>query len=448
MRLKPRSAARRFALFGALTMIIGLGAASAASATQVPIWTQNGINTPFGKEVSFSGTSVTGLNLQWNQGGGHYWIQCQTLAADGTVENYASGKAGTLKPVPRAPWITSSAVFKGCTLVEMQSTQVVLTNSTCKIPKEIPLNYGSGELTNSPYASGGLKLSKVEMTFIISGCPSGINEGIEWRFWGDVTGNEGKGAWPGEILFPEVPLSMNMSGSGATIDFGLNIHDGTPTPIKIAEEEVGGLHNPGHHYWYKGGAALHRGEGPQALISAGAPQAIKGSGGGLSIETTISGVKTRISCSGSSTTGSVENPAGGGDGTASVSFAFTGCSVPVPTGKSCYVEGGGFTSKTLPGVLQKPETFAPLKLTGVGGSESIATISIRGCTGGSLNGEYPLTGSLLVSPYLNLATPGMWTVDKSQTESSKLLRFGGVVASASGTLGAETTGGEAVTWSE
>jgi len=441
MGIKARSAARRFAFLGALTMIIGLGAASAASATQVPIWTQNGTHIPFGKEVSFSGSSVAGMDLQWTQAGGHYLVECERLAADGKAENYASGKAGTLKPVPISPW-ESAAVFKGCVLVEMNSVETVWTNSTCKVPKEIPVNYASGDLTNSPYSTGGLKLSKVEMSFIISGCPHGFNEGIEWRFWGDFSGNEGNGAWPGEVGFPESPVSMNMSGTGATIAFGMNIHDATPTPIKIAEEEVVAPHNPGHHYWYKGGAQ-RRGEGAQTLIAAGATQAIKGSGGSLGIEGVLAGIKTKISCANSTTTGSVENPAGGGNGTASVSYSFTGCTVPVPAGKSCYIEGGGFTTNTLPGVLQKAEAFAPMKLAGTGVNETITTVPIRGCTVGSLNNNFPLTGSLVVSPYLNLSVPGMWSVDKTQP-----LFFGGNSASASGQLGAETSSGEAVTWTE
>jgi hypothetical protein len=432
-------------LLGALTMIIGLGVASAASATQVPIWTQNGTHIPFGTEVSFSGKSVSGMDLQWTQAGGHYLVECETLSASGKVEDYASGKAGSLKAVPQPPWEFASGLFKGCVLVEMNSVETAWTNSTCKVPKEIPVNYTSGELTTSPYATGGLKLSKVEMSLVISGCPQGFNEGIEWRFWGDLSGNEGHGAWPGEVLFPESPVSMNMGGIGATIAFGMNIHDATPTPIKIAEEEVVAPHNPGHHYWYKGGAQ-RRGEGAQTLIAAGAPQSIKGSGGSVGIEGVLAGIKTKISCPSSTTTGSVENPAGGGNGTASVSYSFTGCTVPVPAGKSCYIEGGGFTTNTLPGVLQKAEAFAPMKLTSAGVNQTIVTVPIRGCTVGALNNNFPLTGSLLVSPYLSFS--GYWSMTKTQTESSNLLFFGGNPASASGVLGAETSGGEAVTWTE
>ena len=446
MSMKARSAARRFALLGALTMIVGLGAASAASATQVPVWTQNGTHIPFGTEKSFSGSSVRGMNLQWTQSGLHIWIQCQALSVSGSVEDYASGKAGTL--TPKAPW--EAGTFKACGVVEVGEGQTAYNNTTCSVPKEIPFKYTSGSLTNSPYSSGGLKLSGLEIEFMINGCPQRVYEGLTWRFWGDVNGNEGHGAWPGEVVFPEgTPLSVNAGGSAASIEFGMNIHDSTPTPIIIGEEEIVEPHNPGHHYWYTGGAQ-RRGEGARTLVASGSPLALKGSGDSLTIEGTLAGVKTTVACSSGNTSGSVENPAGGGNGTASVSFALTGCSVVKPEGKSCVVEGGAITTYTMPGALQKAEASAPMQLTGAGGinGEMLALVKIRSCTIGALNNDFPLTGKLLVSPYLSLASPGKWLVSKSQNETSKLLFFGGNSATASGLLSAESSSGAAVTWTE
>jgi hypothetical protein len=443
MGIKARSAAHRFALLGALTMIIGLGAASAASATQVPVWTQNGTHTPFGTEVAFSGSSATGMNIQWTQSGLHFWVGCQALSTSGKIEDSAYGKAGTLKP--NTP--LEAGTFKACGLIEV-GDQTANNNTTCSVPKEIPFKYTSGALTNTPYSTGGLKLSGLEIDFQINGCPQHTYDNLTWHFWGNLTGNEGQGAFPGEILFPEgTPIAVNAGGSAASIDFGMRIPDAAETPIKIGEEEVVAPHNPGHHYWYTGGAQ-RKGEGAQALVAAGSPLAIKGSGNTMSIEGSLSGIKTQVSCNGGTTTGSVENPAGGGDGNASVTLAFTGCTVPVPAGKGCYIEGGGFSTGSLPGALQKAEAFAPLSLKGTGGGELIATIPIRGCSAAVLNNNFPVTGSLLVSPYLNLSAPGSWTVAKSQTESSKLLKFGGNYAAAGGILKAETSGGQAVTWTE
>lgn len=453
MSIKLKSAGRRLTLLIMLTVVVGLGAASAASATQTPVWTQNGTHIPFGTEVSYGASAVTGMNLQWTQGGMHYWIQCQTLSASGTVEDSGPGKAGTLKPTSSV----EAGHFQGCNVVEVGEIQTAWNNTTCSVPKEIPLKFASGALANTPYAGGGLKLSGLEIEFVISNCPAHFIEGLNWRFWGDVNGNEGHGAWPGEVLFPEgTPLSMNASGSGANIDFGMNIHDAGFTPIIIGEEkdekeieeeeiaEEEELLNPGHHYWYTGGAG-RKGEGARTLVPAGSPLAIAGSGDSISIEGSLSGVKTKVSCSNGTTAGSVENPAGGGNGTASVSFTFTGCTVPVPAGRSCYIEGGTIKTETMAGSLAAAETFAPMKLTA---SPRLALISIRGCTISSLNNNFPLTGTLMVSPYLRSGLPGVWAMFKSQNEASKLLKFGGVTAWAAGLLRAETAAGEAVTWTE
>lgn len=429
-----RSVARTFALMGALTMIIGLVAASAASAaTQVPVWSSNGSRLPFGSETSFSGTAVSGLNLKWTLSGAQFWIQCNTLSASGTVENYAYSRAGTLKP-------SAGSKFTGCRVAQV-GEEYAINNTPCSVPAEIPVEYSSGELTNTPYSSGGLKLSKISLSFKISNCPEHLYESITWKFTGSPTGNEGHGAWPGEILFPEgTPLTVNSGGSGAEAEFGLKVQAAGFTPIKVTEEELTEPSNPGHHYWYTGGAGLIRGEGAQTLVAAGSPLTVKGSGvkSNIVIEGALSGVKTTISCAEGTTAGSVENPAGGADGTASLTLGFSGCNVLKPEGKSCYVKGGGFSSEPLSGTLATAETPV-LKLTAPG---ALAKITIAGCTLTSLNNWFPLSGSLLVSPTLNLERRGSWAIPNSQTE----LKFGGNKASASGLIGAETTSGEAVTW--
>jgi hypothetical protein len=424
---------RRLAVVGALVMIIGLGVAHAASAaTKVPIWTAGGTHLPFGTEVSYGGSAASGLNLKWHQSGLPLWIQCNTLASTGKVENYASGKAGTLK--------ASSAAFRGCKVVEVGEQTYPTT--TCSVPSEIPLKVTSGELTNTPYSGGGLKLSNIELDFEIKHCPFFIDE-LEWRFWGSVTGNEGLGAFQGEVLFPEkTSLAVNAGGTGAEIEFGLDLEGSGSTPIKIGEEEMVVPHNPGHHYWYTGGA-MRRGEGARTLVAPGSALAIKGSGNALRFEGTAAGIKTTISCSGGTTTGSVENPSGGGNGTASVGLGLTGCSVIKPEGKSCVVKGGSISTQTLTGSLSAAEVFAPMKLTKSG---EWAQVTIEGCTTvEGLNNTFPLSGSLFVSPYLS--PTGAWAIQKSQNEGA-LLKFAGQKAVPSGEVGAESRSGQAVTWTE
>jgi hypothetical protein len=430
MTFKVKSLVRRLTIAGALVMIVGMAAATAASAaTKVPIWSSGGTHLPFGEEVSFSGSSVSGLNLKWNASGIPIWIQCENLSASGKVENYASGKPGTL--TPGGPF-----AFKGCQLVEPgESTK-------CSVPSELPVEVQSGELTNTPYSSGGLNLKNLYMTFYISGCSGGVFNNFQWKVLASPTGNEGTGAWPGEILFPEgTAVTVNGVYKGE-MEFGLNVQGSGFTPIKVTEEEISEPSTPGHHYWYTGGG-MRKGEGPRTLVTPGSPLSITGVTNSINLEATISGVATKISCSGAgSTTGSVENPTGEKNGIASASFGFVGCTVPKPEKKSCVVEGGTISTNSLAGALSGGEwPLLQFKPT----TSPIATFKVTGCTVGALNGTYTLDGSLFVSAYLSGNPLGAWSIPSASNKAGSGLTLRGQPASASGQVTAETSKGEVIT---
>jgi hypothetical protein len=435
MRIKARTAARRLAFFGALTMLIGLGAASAASATtKVPIWTQGGTHVPFGTEVSFSAQAVSGMDLSWKAAGGlPINIQCETLSASGKIEDPASLKAGTLK--------ATAAQFEGCRVLEV-GEQTAWKGTTCSVPSNIPLEVTSGTLTNTPYAAGGLQLPSISMRLWIKNCPGGFYENTEWHFSGSPTGNEGHGAWPGEVLFPPgTALSVNSGGYEAKIEFGMNFEAGGTKHYAIAEEEKESseLPAPGPH-WYRGGG-MRGGEGPRTLISAGSPMSIKGSGDSFTIQGILSGVGTKISCSGGSTTGSVENPVGGKSGTVAVTYGFTGCSVIEPAGRGCIVEGGAISLEPLTGLLTEP--WASLRLSSPPPNESLSVISVSGCKENSPpTNKYPFKGPLK----LTQSALGTWLIPRVQNENT--LRFGGQVATAYGSVAAESSAGEVISWAE
>src|SRR5439155_1514542 len=98
-----------------------------------------------------------------------------------------------------------------------------------------------------------------------------------------------------------------------------------------------------------------RGEGPPTEISPGsAVELFKGSTS-LNLEVTISGAKLGIGCTGIGTlAGKVENPTGGGPGTAKLGLGFGGCSVTTPEWKGCTVKGGGFATGPLTGIVSNP----------------------------------------------------------------------------------------------
>lgn len=430
MPAKVKWAGRHFALVAALAMVVGLGAASAASAaTKVPVWTTNGTSPmAYGTEVSFSGTSVHGMNLKWTSGGVPFYIECNTLNATGKVENYASGKPGTLTP--------GTAKFEGCRVVE-----VGVWETTCTVPSEIPFKYTSGELTNTPYSNGGLKLSGVLIKFIVSKCPHGAYEGLEWEFSGSVTGTESTGSWPGEVRFPEgTPLTVNAGATGAVIEFAENVQQGGSIPVKVIEEEIGEIVTGRH--WYTGGGG-RRGEGPRIIVAAGSPQTVKGSGDSLTIEgTTFGGLPLTVTCSAGSTEGSVENPIGGGDGTISAGINYTGCSVVKPENVGCIVEGGSIATKTLTGswLAATPQPY--LRMTGP--SEQVAQFSLTGCTRKPfyLNVLHKVFGKLSLSE--NVVSP--WSIPKALNENT--LEMDERAATAYGTVVAESSKGGYVSWAK
>jgi hypothetical protein len=438
MTIKVKPFLRRLTVVGASVMIIGLIAASAASATvKVPIWSSGGTHLPFGTETSFSSTSVSGMNLKWKWGTVPFWIQCEKLSASGTVENYASGKPGTLAE----PASESAYKFKGCAVVEV-GEQTAWGGTTCSVPSEIPVDFFPSELANTPYPNGGLKLSNFIFGFKINWCPGLVFHNYQWNVTGTPTGNEGQGAWPGEVLFPEeTPVKVNGSLNGE-IDFGLRLESGG-TPIEITEEEITDPNTPGHHYWYTGGG-MRKGEGPRTLVPPGSPLAITGGPSSLNLESIQAGVTTLISCSGAgSTTGSVENPAGEKDGIANTSFGFTGCTVVKPEKKSCTVTGGSISTASLPGSLSGAGEWPLLLFKAASGP--MATFNVTGCTIAALNGPYELKGNLFASPYLNAGKLGLWSIPAESNKAGSGLTLRGQKTSASGSVTAETSEGEVVT---
>jgi hypothetical protein len=423
---------RRLTTVGAVLAVVAMVTASAAAAsTNVPIWTSGGTHLKFGENVTFSGASSTGMDLKWKAAGIPYWIECENLSGSGTVENYASGKAGTLASTAGA------FKFVNCFVAEV-GEQTAGGGTTCYVPSEIPVQINTGELTNTPYTAGGLQLSNLSMEFQINGCPHGFGQGYTWHVAASPTGNEGAGAVPGEVLFPEgssVKLNGSISGE---MRFGLEVQDSGSSPIKIGEEAITEPSNPGHHYWYIGGG-MRKGEGPRTLVAAGSPLSFSGGTNTITIEATIGGVAVKISCSGSgSATGSVENPVGGADGIATATFGFTSCIVVKPEKPLCSVETGAFSAGPMSGSLILGEQWPPIGFTTE--SKTLSTLTVGGAScPPSLKGTYKVSGTLAVQPYLSLSSPNRWQIPKAlNTGGTILLR--GQVATAYGEVTVEHAG--------
>jgi len=433
--IRAKAFTRRLTLIGMAVAVVALLSASAASATtNVPVWTSGGTPLNFGKEVAFKGTSSTGVDLKFTSAGVEYWIQCEKSSGEGVVENYASGKPGTLTANPKA----GSVKLQNCYVVQIGESWTQLGHNNCKVPSEIETKLGAGELTNTPYASGGLKLSSMSFSFNITNCPELVNPNITFSVTAtNITGEEGPGALPGEVIFPEgTPVTLFGGMVNGEIHFALQVNDTGSTPIVIGQEEIVAPSNPGHHYWYIGGG-MRKGEGPRTLVTPGTPLSITGGTNTLNIETIIGGVSLTIACSGSGkASGTVENPAGEQDGIASATFGFTGCTVTKPS--ACTVEGGGFSTVPMSGALLPVETWPPLGFKGVTTKLAEMTITGSKCPA-ALKALSTLTGTLAVSPYLNPSLPERWRIFKEDNKGGTI-KFRGQNATVSGDLTVEHEG--------
>jgi hypothetical protein len=426
--IKKRSRGRRLLLAVPLALLLGLVAAGSAwaSTTNVPIWQSGGSAIPFGTSRSLSGgQSIAGLTLNWENSGEFYYLSCEGLKTTGSVENFASGKSGT--------YSNTVSAFNTCWVWTEE------TYETCALSHAPTLQGATGELSDE--GSSAVLNVKGTIAINLAGCG---NTTWSTQFSGTLV----PGWQEGEFWVSKaIPVTLNGgSAHGELAGLGLKMQSGT-TPISVAQEAVENGPFTGTH-WYSGGASRNRGEKARALLAAGhAVSLFKGSTS-LAVESVIGGVTVKLACTGmGSVGGSVENPTGGGKGTAQLAFEFSGCEVVTPVGGVCTVLGGGFTTGSLSGT-QIEEVGGPLLQLEPVGTTTIAKVEIEGsgCPS-ALRGSLSLTGKLMAKPQMEAgAKRGSWLLPSAKNKTSVSgLKFRGQTASASGEITAETLEHEIVT---
>jgi hypothetical protein len=396
---------------------LAFSASAFGSTSKVPIWTSGGSHLKFGTEVSFESHAIHGMILKWKPLGSPAEIQCEGLNASGKVENFAGGKAGTMSP--------GSGSFKGCILTQLGENGA---EGPCHVQSEIPATFESGALVNSPFENGGLELTNFHIVFYLHCEHSTLYENVPFGFYLTANGHESQGSWPGEVKFAET--AVNSENIHGTVEFSLNVNTAAWVPLPIGEETFPLPNDPGHHYWYVGGHQ-RRGEGPWTLAAGGSPLSVGGYSR-LHIRGQHAGVKVGLSCEGTST-GAVENPVGGANGTATTTLAFSACSVAEPAGKNCVIQGGGFSTKQLSGVFASGSSPV-VGFTGPKGL--IGEFQITGCSVASLNTTYKLEGTLNAQPS---SGSNIWEVPESLNDAGNVL-LGGLTANVSGEIRAEHAG--------
>jgi hypothetical protein len=417
---------RRWRLACATVTIVAaslITAGGASASVNLPTWYYNGAGVPFGKSVEVNGNSLRGLNLQYVDGGGSLpvWVNCSYMSVSGKVENPGTGNPGA--------FVEPYGSFRNCELIQF-GEKTVSTGLECTIAKELPAEM-HGVLTSAGSPSGGLELT-TQINFDIVCAGRRIPQRIHFTGVGveKLSGEQSYSSGTTKVT--------NQEGGPGTVEYGVPLRSaGGPVSVQAVPYEP-----PVSTYgvnWYRGGAA-RAGEALKTSVKQGISTAIGGPVR-FDLESVQSGVKLEISCSGN-VSGSVENPVGGGAGSAQAGLTLTGCSVPKPEGKHCTVIGSGFSTSTLPGTVIAGSR--PLLQLGEIHTK-VAEFAIAGCSVAALNHVYQLTGELYVEPQMKAAeTVGSWLIPKALNREKEYLFLFGQVASPSVEISAEN-GGEVIT---
>lgn len=372
-------------------LALTLGSASASAATQHWYGVSEGPRLAEGTstEVTGEGNATT---LAFNIIGTKIEINCGSVKTSGTIENPAGGANGRLRE--------ATMTFKACS---------VGTPSGCTVPENIVTNQLQGETTLVGKQTA-FKLAPETgtafTTFTLGGtsCPSFL-QGSKTLTGGPTAEFSGSGnQYETRALSPS---TLKYGGQSVTLldRFQLNSNSGQPVSIGADTEPAG-------QHWFVGG---ERTEPVKTKLAEGStihyvsvPSSTE-----LEISATIGGANFRMQCAGSGggAEGSVENPTGGGAGTATATITFAGCSVSQPAGGVCYVQNPAVSS-LLSGLAGESAGTSSVTLS-PSGKTTIATFVVGGescpvvmkgsksLTGSGLTGAPNASGMLLFQSSLN-----------------------------------------------
>lgn len=374
----------------ALSAIAAAGPASAATQH----WYAGGSKLAQGVPTEVTGKAAGTFIFKWDFSGVEVEISCSEMSTAGTVENPSGGGAGTLSG--------GSLELKKC---NVQKPSCVVKN------QEISFNTLKGQLTEQSGkpaikyepASGttffSLTLEKcaIAATYNVKGSLAAFLPEENSNFY----------------TFNQQSTALTIGGTPADLI-------GIYTLSTLGEEEVsvaGKALSISSGHWFAGGVELGQG--------ASTPFVTAGGSMSFNLASTPFGANVNISCTGSlnKLEGTIENPTGGGVGTATGTLTLGGCSVTQPL--NCIIEPGGKTplqSNKLSGVVTEAEGKQAVKFSPAEGTV-IAKVTLSGekCT---TPGTFNVKGSLVVT-----SGGGKFTISPSSS-----LTLGGSAATVSGQL--------------
>ncbi len=358
------------AMTAALALCVFASVGTAAAATQH--WA-GASQVPYGSSQEFSGEATGGFLVKWAYGGGgEVKIECNSLSTSGTVENPAGDGVATLE--------SDSFQLGNCLLVNKPFDCAIEGDSISLSPMSGEAVEESGE---DLIAYGGDAYG--ELNIVKRPTKSCFFEG-SYPIRAQITAASVQET-PGEYVIDD--NSLLIGGRSAQMSGRYDLSTPSEEALVLSSEA-----SPGTPHWYLGSdewSTLTAGESGAFSTNDGMSFELDSEVWGASLEFTCDSGETDIE-------GSLENPSGGGAGTAGADASFGGCVMPGKLGEKCEVLP--FESGELSGIATEVGGSPAVELAPAEGSE-IATFTIVTKEGASkecvLAGEYHLRGALIAT---------------------------------------------------
>lgn len=308
----------RFARLGGLVVaMIALGAVAAAgSASAATQHWASSTQLPFGSSTEVSGEAPERETyLEFYVGSTEVEISCSGLSASGSLENPVSGGSGALGD-------------KGFELTGCE------TNIPACALKEEAIPFGS--LSSSTYANSGGDWIEYKPPGFESDVAvlTLVNKHNNTCQWGPTWYVKGKGfsaralpGSPGEYQISPENVHLSVFGEPVSMNSHFNLTQSSSGKKMVLSSAA----SPGSPHWYLDSANWSNlSAGKSATYASYGPMT-------FDLVSEFAGIGVEVSCSGTSNSigGSLENPTGGGAGTASASLSLGGCTMPYWEAHGC-----------------------------------------------------------------------------------------------------------------
>jgi hypothetical protein len=337
---------------------------SASAATQH--WATSA-QVPYGSPQSYSGKSAGTFVFTAEFSGAQMVFTCSGLSNSGKVENPSGGGAGTL--TAETFKITGCGTnFPNCTLNEQSLTFSALRGTA----------QSSGEDKVKYEPAGGEGSTLAVLKIVGAGCPLTGEHPIRGDFFAQPVSGQ-----PGEYFIEESDFSME--GDSLTVVGLIMLESESKEAVVLSSNG-----SPGAPHWYLGSDQW-------STLSAGKLVSFSTNGPlSLKLQGEEFGAPFEFNCNGTGNNleGTVENPSGGGAGTASATLNLNECSVsPLLAKVGCALSVPIHSAKISGTTTEVGEPKLPAVGLSTPSEGEFATFQLTGknCP---VRGSYPLEGIL------------------------------------------------------